>query len=76
MGLREALRAMRKGVDPEGKDPALDQMVVIGHSQGGLLTKMTVVTSGMRFWDNSQEFHLTRLTSTRKLAICWPARCS
>jgi hypothetical protein len=27
-------------------------MVVIGHSQGGLLTKMTVVSSGTRFWDD------------------------
>jgi hypothetical protein len=27
-------------------------MVVIGHSQGGLLTKMTVVSSGSRFWEN------------------------
>jgi hypothetical protein len=26
-------------------------MVVIGHSQGGLLTKMTVVESGSGFWD-------------------------
>ena len=52
MRLRESLTAVRKDVDPEGKDPALDQMVVIGHSQGGLLTKMTVVDSGTRFWDN------------------------
>jgi len=52
MHLRESLQAARKGVDPEGKDPALDQMVVVGHSQGGLLTKMTVVDSGTRFWDN------------------------
>jgi pimeloyl-ACP methyl ester carboxylesterase len=52
MRLRESLVAFRKDVDPEGKDPALDQMVVIGHSQGGLLTKMTVVDSGTRFWDN------------------------
>jgi pimeloyl-ACP methyl ester carboxylesterase len=50
--LRESLQAFRKDIDPEGKDPALDQMVVIGHSQGGLLTKMTVVDSGTRFWDN------------------------
>jgi hypothetical protein len=27
-------------------------MVVIGHSQGGLLTKLTAVSSGTRFWDN------------------------
>jgi hypothetical protein len=52
MRLRESLKAFRKDIDPEGKDPALDQMVVIGHSQGGLLTKMTVVDSGTRFWDN------------------------
>lgn len=52
MHLRESLLAARKGVDPEGKDGALDQMVVIGHSQGGLLTKMMVVDSGNRFWNN------------------------
>jgi hypothetical protein len=51
MDLRESLVAVRKDVDPDRKDPALNQMVVIGHSQGGLLTKMTVVNSGMRFWD-------------------------
>jgi len=27
-------------------------MIVIGHSQGGLLTKMTVVDSGPAFWNN------------------------
>jgi pimeloyl-ACP methyl ester carboxylesterase len=52
MRLRESLVAVRKDVDPDGKDPALSQMVVIGHSQGGLLTKMMVVDSGTRFWDS------------------------
>jgi len=52
MHLRESLRAARKGVDPEGRDAALDQMVLIGHSQGGLLTKMMVVDSRNRFWNN------------------------
>jgi pimeloyl-ACP methyl ester carboxylesterase len=52
MRLRESLIAVRKDVDPDGKDPALNQMVVIGHSQGGLLTKMMVVDSGNRFWRN------------------------
>lgn len=52
MRLRESLQAVRKDVDPDGKDSALDRMVVIGHSQGGLLTKMTVVDSGNRFWTN------------------------
>ncbi len=50
MKLRESLDAAVKDVDPGGQDPALRQMVVIGHSQGGLLAKMTVVDSGSRFW--------------------------
>jgi len=36
----------------DASDPALDQMVVIGHSQGGLLTKLTAIDSGDRFWQN------------------------
>jgi hypothetical protein len=52
MRLRESLQAVRKAIDPDGKDPALNNMVVIGHSQGGLLTKMMVVDSGNRFWNN------------------------
>src|SRR5580658_5683323 len=52
MRLRESLVAARKDIDPDGKDLALNKMVVIGHSQGGLLTKMTVVDSGTRFWDS------------------------
>jgi triacylglycerol esterase/lipase EstA (alpha/beta hydrolase family) len=49
--LRAALTATVKEFDPEGKDPALQRMVVIGHSQGGLLTKLTAIDSGTRFWD-------------------------
>src|SRR5262249_58279239 len=51
MRLREALTETVHRLDPEGKDPALQQMVVIGHSQGGLLTKMTAIDSGNRLWD-------------------------
>ena len=44
--LRDALRDKLAALDPQGKDPALQQMVVAGHSQGGLLTKFTVVDTG------------------------------
>jgi pimeloyl-ACP methyl ester carboxylesterase len=33
-------------LDPQGHDLALQQMVVAGHSQGGLLTKLTAVDTG------------------------------
>ena len=49
--LREGLQRIRKEIDPGGRDPALDQLVVIGHSQGGLLTRLMVTDSGTRFWD-------------------------
>lgn len=47
---RESLTNVVQGFDPEGKDPALKQIVVIGHSQGGLLTKMAVTDPGDKLW--------------------------
>ena len=49
--LREGLEKAVADVDPEGRNESLRKMVVIGHSQGGLLTKLMVVDSGTAFWD-------------------------
>lgn len=49
--LRKALTDTIQELDPQNKDAALQQMVVIGHSQGGLLTKTTVIDNGTKFWD-------------------------
>jgi hypothetical protein len=49
--LRQGLQGIRKEVDPDAHDPALDRLVVIGHSQGGMLTRLLVTDSGSRFWD-------------------------
>ena len=49
--LRAALTTAVNELDPDGKDPALRRMVVIGHSQGGLLAKLTAIDSGTKFWD-------------------------
>lgn len=49
--LREALREAVRKLDPAGRDPALSEMVVIGHSQGGLLAKALVVDTGDRVWN-------------------------
>ncbi|MCW2239162.1 esterase/lipase family protein [Azospirillum canadense] len=53
MLLRDALQNAVSGLDPSGQDPALHEMVVIGHSQGGLLTKMTAIDTGDRFWNTA-----------------------
>ena len=47
---RDELKATVERLDPQGKDPALRRMVVIGHSQGGLLTKLTATHTGDRLW--------------------------
>jgi pimeloyl-ACP methyl ester carboxylesterase len=52
---REILTKAVAELDPQGTDPAMRRMVLIGHSQGGLLTKLAVVDSGTRFWDNVSE---------------------
>ena len=49
--LRTALTNTLKELDPDGKDPALQRMVVIGHSQGGLLTKLTAIDTGTKLWN-------------------------
>jgi len=50
--LVQSLKDTVAKLDPAGTDPAMKKMVVIGHSQGGLLTKLTAVESGTAFWDN------------------------
>jgi pimeloyl-ACP methyl ester carboxylesterase len=48
--LRQSLTDLVAELDPQAKDPNLRRMVIIGHSQGGLLTKLCVVESGDAFW--------------------------
>jgi pimeloyl-ACP methyl ester carboxylesterase len=49
--LREAVTTAVARLDPDGRDPALRQMILIGHSQGGLLVKMQVVSTGDQLWN-------------------------
>ena len=53
MLLRRALRNVIIDLDPGAQDAALRRMVIVGHSQGGLLTKLMAVKSGNRFWENA-----------------------
>ena len=50
--LREALTQAVGRADPSGTDPCVNDMIVLGHSQGGLLTKLTAIDSGNVFWTN------------------------
>lgn len=59
--LRDSLRDAVQELDPDGNDAALRDMVVIGHSQGGLLTKMTAIDSGSRLYDRFSSKPLDQL---------------
>jgi len=48
--LRRDLVEVRRKFDPDGTDAAFERMVLVGHSMGGLLTKMLVQDSGTRLW--------------------------
>ncbi len=48
---REQLIQLRMKLDPGRADPALDQMVMAGHSLGGIMAKIQVVESGNLLWD-------------------------
>jgi len=50
--LRTALIKSVALIDPEGSDPCVRDMIVLGHSQGGLLTKLTAIDSGDTYWKN------------------------
>lgn len=47
---REDLAELRRRVDPTFAAPALDQMVLVGHSMGGLVAKLQTVESRDDYW--------------------------
>ena len=49
--MREDLANIRRDFDPQGTSQALNQMVLVGHSMGGLLSRMQVIDSGNEFWN-------------------------
>ncbi|MFO1024159.1 MAG: alpha/beta hydrolase [Acetobacteraceae bacterium] len=59
--LRHSLEDAVQSLGGVQGDPALGRMVVIGHSQGGLLTKMISVDTGTRLWDAVSDRPLDQL---------------
>ncbi len=51
--LREALTRAVDLADPSATNPCTNDMIVLGHSQGGLLTKLSAIDSGNAFWANA-----------------------
>ncbi|QEH32150.1 Alpha/beta hydrolase family protein [Aquisphaera giovannonii] len=52
---RKALNELRDELDPTRRDPAFDRMVLIGHSMGGLLSRLAISRSGQQLWDTASK---------------------
>jgi len=48
--LRDNLHRLRARVDSQHQDRAFDQMVLVGHSMGGLISHLLTIDSGDDFW--------------------------
>ncbi len=49
--LRRDLAEARQVLDPYHQEPALDQMVLVGHSMGGLLSRLQTIHSKDDYWN-------------------------
>lgn len=49
--MREDLSSIRRELDPGSDAPALDDMILVGHSMGGLVSQLQVLDSGDTFWN-------------------------
>ena len=49
--MREDLSRLRKELDPQDRYQALNQMVFVGHSMGGLVSRMQTIESRDQFWE-------------------------
>jgi pimeloyl-ACP methyl ester carboxylesterase len=65
--LRESLLRVRNVIDPEHHDPALDRTVLIGHSMGGVLSKMMAQKTGSTLWDAAITVPQDRFKAPRAL---------
>lgn len=68
--LRTSINQATAALGGTAADPALGHMVLIGHSQGGLLVKMQVIDPGDALWNKLSRRPLSALTldqSSRKM---------
>lgn len=65
--MREDLAHMRAALDPQRRAAALDQTVLVGHSMGGLVSKLQTVDSGDKFWNTLSEKPFAELQADPEL---------
>jgi pimeloyl-ACP methyl ester carboxylesterase len=69
--LRRDLAEVRQTLDPARENPALDQMVLVGHSMGGLISRLQTLDSGDDYWHvlSDRSFGELDATDEEKMGI-------
>ena len=67
LSLRQSLREIRQRFDPDGIDPALNQMVILGKSTGGQVTRCLVQPSEEALWDAVFTHPFAQISATPEL---------
>jgi pimeloyl-ACP methyl ester carboxylesterase len=62
--LRQQLHELRKAYNPQGVDQAFSQMILIGHSMGGLVAKLQTTYSGDLLWQAAARYPLTQINTS------------
>lgn len=62
--LRRQLLHAKWQLDPTGSDVALSRMILVGHSMGGLISKLQVSHSGTQLWNSVACVPLDRIVTT------------
>jgi pimeloyl-ACP methyl ester carboxylesterase len=65
--LREKLLLARESFDPAHEDAAMDQMVLVGHSMGGLVAKLQVTYSYDILWRHAAKQALETVRTTPEM---------
>ncbi len=66
-GLRQKLRGIRQTLDPNYHDPQFARMVLVGHSMGGLVSKLQVTYSGDTLWRAAANRPLDQVNTTEEV---------
>ena len=66
--MREDLAKLHRKLDPHARNALLNQTVLVGHSMGGLVSRMQVIDSQQRFWSlaSDKPFQEVRLSERER----------
>ena len=64
--MRNDLDQIRRELDPNGKSKSLDQMILVAHSMGGLVSTLQTMESGDQFWSMVSESPIEDFTGDQE----------